>query len=127
MTMPLCMRALLPALLCLAGPSLIANGLSQTLLSGEAWMDLRNGLRILALLLGAFEDVLRVFVVPHQEPRVVALQAVVARDDVGRDLLVGRAEVRPAVHVVDGGGEKVFHVVSAVGRARPSAPGRGHP
>ncbi len=40
------------ALLCLAGPSIIANGLSQALLRGEAWMDARNGLRILALLLG---------------------------------------------------------------------------
>src|SRR5207249_8698205 len=51
--------------------------------------------------------VLRVLVVPHQEPRVVARQPVVARDDVGGDLFISRAQVRPAVHVVDRRREEV--------------------
>ena len=45
-------------------------------------------------------------VVPHQEARLEAAQPLVAGDDVGADLLVGRAQVRPAVDVVDGGGQK---------------------
>ena len=61
------------------------------------------GQRILALLLARrAEHVLRVLVVPHQETGVVAGQPLVARDDVGGDLLVGRAEVRTAVDEVDG-------------------------
>ena len=52
------------------------------------------------------EHVLRVLVVAHQEARVEAAEPLVAGDDVGADLLVGRAQVRPAVHVVDGGGEE---------------------
>ncbi len=61
------------------------------------------GLRVEALLLRAAEHVQRVLVVAHQEVGVDARQPLVARDDVGGDLLVRRAEVRPAVHVVDGG------------------------
>jgi hypothetical protein len=64
------------------------------------------GERILPLLLGALEDVLRVLVVPHQEPRGVALQAVIPRDHVSGDLFVGGPQVRAAVHEVDGGGEE---------------------
>ena len=51
------------------------------------------------------EHVLRVLVVAHDEADVEARQPLVAGDDVGRDLLVGRAEMRPAVDVVDRGGE----------------------
>jgi hypothetical protein len=40
-------------------------------------------------------------VVAHDEQRLEAGEALVAGDDVGGNLLVGRAEVRLAVHVVD--------------------------
>ena len=67
------------------------------------------GQRILALLDRLAEDVLRVLVVPHQEMGVVAGQPPVAGDDIGGDLLVGRAQVRAAVDEVDGGGQEVAH------------------
>ena len=62
--------------------------------------------RIEPLLDRAPEHVLRVLVVAHQETRLEAAQPLVAGDDVGADLLVRRAEVRPAVDVVDGGGQE---------------------
>ena len=61
--------------------------------------------RLLAELARLAEDVLRVLVVAHDEVDVEAGQPLVARDDVGGDLLVGRPEVRTAVDVVDGGGQ----------------------
>ena len=51
-------------------------------------------------------DVLRVLVVAHQKARVEPAQPLVAGDDVGADLLVRRPEVRPAVDVIDGRGQK---------------------
>src|SRR5262249_27803822 len=65
------------------------------------------GERIEPFLLRLLEHVLRMVVVPHQEPRVEPAEALVARDHVGAHLLVGRAEVRLAVDVVDGGGEEI--------------------
>ena len=53
------------------------------------------------------EDVLRMLVVPHDETDIGAAQPFVACDHVGSDLLVGRAEMRPVVDVVDGRGEVV--------------------
>ena len=64
-----------------------------------------EGQRREPLLARALVHVLRVLVVSHQEPRIEAGEPLVARDDVGGHLLVRRAQVRPAVHVVDGGGE----------------------
>ena len=64
------------------------------------------GQRIEPLVDRLLEHVLRVLVVPHQEARLEAAEPLVARDDVGADLLVRRAQVRAAVHVVDGGGQK---------------------
>ena len=55
---------------------------------------------------GLLVHVLRVLVVPHQETRVESAEPLVARDDVGADLLVRRSEMRAAVHVIDGGREK---------------------
>ncbi len=46
-------------------------------------------------------DVLGVLVVPHDEEGLETRQPLVARDRVRRDLLVGGAQVRTAVHVVD--------------------------
>jgi hypothetical protein len=54
-------------------------------------------------------DVLRVLVIPHEEVRVHAAEALVARHHVGGDLLIGLAGVRPSVHVVDGGGQIEGH------------------
>ena len=59
--------------------------------------------RILALLPRLAKDVLRVLVVAHHETDVEPGQPLVARDDVGGNLLVRRPEVRPAVDVVDRG------------------------
>ena len=61
--------------------------------------------RVLAEVASAAEDVLRVLVVAHHEVRVDPAQALVSGDDVGGDLLVRRAEMRPAVDVIDGGRE----------------------
>src|SRR5205823_5742198 len=47
-----------------------------------------------------------VLVVAHQEPHVVPLLAAVAGLDVGADFLERGADVRPAVRVIDGGGQK---------------------
>jgi hypothetical protein len=62
--------------------------------------------RIQAQLDRLLEHVLRVFVVPHQEPRVEAGEALVARDHVGAHLLVRRTQMRPAVDVVDSRGQE---------------------
>ena len=59
------------------------------------------GERIEAFFRGFLEHVLRVFVVAHQKPRFEAAQSPVTRDHVGRDLLVGGAEVRPTVDVIN--------------------------
>src|SRR4029077_8964923 len=50
---------------------------------------------------GLAEDVLGVLVVAHQKARVGPREPLVARDDVGRDLLVGRTQMRTAIDVVD--------------------------
>ena len=52
------------------------------------------------------EHVLGMLVIPHQEARVDAAEPLVARDDVGADLFVGRSKMGPAVDVVDRGREK---------------------
>ncbi len=62
--------------------------------------------RIEALLARLAVDVQRMLVEPHQEMGLDAAQPLVAGDDVGRDLLVGRAQVGLAVGVVDRGGEE---------------------
>ena len=49
--------------------------------------------RIEALLRRTLVDILRVLVVAHQKERVDAAQPLVPRDDVGTDLLVGRAQM----------------------------------
>ena len=49
------------------------------------------GQRIQPFFARLLEHVLRVLVVPHQEVRVDAAEPLVARDDVGADLLVRRA------------------------------------
>ena len=54
---------------------------------------------------GGLRHLLAVLVHADQEPDVVAAQPAIPRDAVGADLLVGVAEVRVAVGVVDGGGE----------------------
>src|SRR5262249_25310372 len=63
--------------------------------------------RIEPLLDRLLVDVLRVLVVAHQEARLEPAEALVAGNDVGTHLLVGRPEVGPAVHVVDGSRQKV--------------------
>src|SRR2546425_3922608 len=66
--------------------------------------------RIEALLDRLLVHVLRMLVAAHQETRVEAREALVARDDVGAHLLVGRPEMRPAVDVIDRGRqEESFH------------------
>ena len=64
-----------------------------------------EGQRIEPELGRALEDVLRVLVVAHHEARGQAAQTAIAGDDVGRHLLVGRAQVGPAVDVVDSRGQ----------------------
>ena len=66
--------------------------------------------RILTQLTRTLEDVLRVLVVAHDEPRLDASQPLVAGNHVSRHLLVRGAEMRPAVHVVDRGGQIERHV-----------------
>ena len=61
--------------------------------------------RIEALFFSLPAHVQGVLVGPHQEVGVVPRAPLVARDHVGRDLLVGRPEMRRRVHVVDRGGE----------------------
>src|SRR5690606_3071026 len=63
----------------------------------------RHGLE--AELARLLEDVLRVFVVTHDEPRLEAHETTVPGDDVGGNLLVGRPEVGATVDVVDGSGQ----------------------
>src|SRR6187399_20425 len=57
--------------------------------------------RFQALFARAAKDVLRMLVVAHDEAHVEAGQPLVAGNDVGRDLFVRRAEMRPVVDVVD--------------------------
>ena len=72
------------------------------------------------------KHVLRVLVVAHDEVDVEAAEPLVAGDDVGRDLLVGRAEMRAAVDVVDSGGEiKARHQNESVGPDSSSSFYRG--
>src|SRR5262249_20452622 len=63
------------------------------------------GLRAQAEFAGLPLDLDRVLVVAHQEVDVKTLHAAVAGLDVGAELLEGGADVRPAVGVVDGGGQ----------------------
>ena len=86
------------------GNSQLRPSLAEHLLHVRAVLQ-----RILARLPGLLVDVLRVLVVAHQEVRVHAARPLVAGDDVGRHLLVGLAEVGPAVHVVDGRCEVEAH------------------
>ena len=60
--------------------------------------------RLFAKLLGFPEDILRMLVVAHHEMDIEPGEPLVARDDVGGDLLVRRPEMRTAIDVVDGGG-----------------------
>ena len=66
---------------------------------------------------GGPDDLLAVLVRARQVIGGVTLLAVAAGDGVGQDLLVGVAQVGPAVHVVDGGGD--------VETGQGSAPWRG--
>ena len=60
-----------------------------------------------AVLLGRLAgDFVGVLVVAHEEEDIEAFHAAVAGLDVGADLLEGGADVRPAVGVVDGGGQE---------------------
>jgi len=60
---------------------------------------------ILAQLGRAFGDFDRVFIVAHQEMDVVAFHAAIAGLYVGAELFKGGADVRPAIGIVDGGGD----------------------
>lgn len=62
-------------------------------------------LRLLPQLGGPLRHLDGVLVRPHQEKDVITLHAPVACLHVGADLLEGGADVRPAVGVVDGGGQ----------------------
>ena len=65
------------------------------------------GERILPLLLRALRNTFcECSSLPIRKWVVEPCQPAVARDDVGGDLFVGRAQVRPAVHEVDGGRQK---------------------
>ena len=55
------------------------------------------------LLARGLHDVRRMLIVSHEEARVEAGEALVARDRVGRDLLVRGPDVRDVVHVIDRG------------------------
>src|SRR2546430_13016387 len=57
--------------------------------------------RIEMLLGGFLEYVLGVLVVAHQEARLDAAEPLIAGNDVSRDFLVRRSEMRTAVDVVD--------------------------
>src|SRR5689334_22955074 len=61
--------------------------------------------RLEPALLGLAIHVLRVLVVAHDEADVEAAQPLVPGDEVGGNLFVRRAEMRPVVDVVDRGGE----------------------
>ena len=67
------------------------------------------GERILPLLDRFAKDVLRVLVVTHQKMGIEARQAAVARNDIGGDLFVSRAQMRPAIHEIDCRGQEIFH------------------
>src|SRR5262249_22868873 len=75
-------------------------------------------LRLLAEFRGAVRHFYRIFVVAHQEEDAVSLHAAVASLYVGADLLKRGADVRAAVRVVDGGGQKKLR--RGVGHGRPS-------
>ena len=68
-------------------------------------MSSTNCARLHAPLAGAHLHLLAVLVGAGQEEDLVAHQPPETRDDVGQDLLVGMAQVRRPVGVVDGGGE----------------------
>ncbi len=79
--------------------------------------------RILAVLARLLVDVLRVLVVAHHEMGLEPGEPLVARDDVGGDLLVRRPEVRTAVHVIDGGSQiktrhRITNYQSLINRVR---------
>ena len=83
-----------------------------------------EGERLDTQLASALEDVLRVLVVAHHEAGLDAAQPLVAGDDVGRNLLVGRPEVGAAVDVVDRRGDvepghRVRERFPCSGRATP--------
>ena len=63
------------------------------------------GLRIFFIGLRGLLDFLAVFVEPGEEEDFLAEAAAGAGDDVGDDLLVGVAEVRLAVHVINRSGD----------------------
>ena len=66
-------------------------------------------------------DVLRVLVVAHQKAGLDAAQPLVAGDHVGGDLLVGRAQMRAAVDVVDCRRQVKFrHRITCRHPARPA-------
>jgi hypothetical protein len=58
-----------------------------------------------AALLGGLLDLLAMLIQAREEVRRMAEQALAPGDDVGEDLLVGVAQVRGAVGVVDRGGQ----------------------
>ena len=62
--------------------------------------------------LGGALDLLAVLVGAGGQHGVVALHALEARDGLGGDGGVRVPDVRRGVHVVDGSGEVVFHLVS---------------
>ena len=57
--------------------------------------------------------VLRMFIVAHEKMRVEAGQALVAGNDVGRDLFVRVAKVWSVIHVVDSRGQVEAHPTSS--------------
>src|SRR5579883_3312402 len=65
------------------------------------------GFRIDAQLGGALGDLDGVLVVAHEEEHVVALHAAIARLYVRAELFEGGADMRPAVGVIDGCGQKI--------------------
>lgn len=100
------------ALLCLAGPSAIANGLGQTLLSGEAWMDLRNGLRILALLAGYM-----LWVRWREQRPVFELSLAGATRETSLGLLMGGLMVALSVGAMAWGGAYQVQAINGPGHA----------
>src|SRR5262249_46092287 len=81
-------------------------------------------LRVAAQLGRPAGDLDRVLVVAHQEVDVVTLHAAVAGLHVGAELLEGGADVRPAVGVVDRGGQ-VKSIALGHDWSRPSSRGPG--
>jgi hypothetical protein len=69
--------------------------------------DLRHeACRIDSFLFGGLLDFLAVLIDTGEEVGLVATQAAVTGQDISEDLFVGVTDVRRAVGVVDGGGEK---------------------